>query len=262
MHQIKLLSIVVPCYKQEKTIQKNLLSLTQAISDIGIPYEIILVIDGKVDKTYEKVSGASFSHSVRKVKRGSIRVFQYEKNQGKGYAVKFGMLKAKGDIIGFIDAGMEIDPESIIMLLNHMRWYNADIILGSKLHPVSQVEYPHERKVLSWGYRNFTRALFGFKVRDTQVGLKLFRRIVVKDVFPKLHVKKFAFDIEILALSYSLGYTRIFEAPVRLNFKKSSISSTNFWRIIGHMMWDTLGVYYRMKKINRIHNKKRKRSYL
>lgn len=245
MKQIKFLSIVIPSYKQEKIIQKNLFSLIKTLSDIGIQYEIILVIDGKIDKTFEKA---------RKINNKNIRIYQYEYNQGKGHAVKYGMLKAKGDVIGFIDAGMEIDPESINMLLNHMYWYDADIIVGSKLHPASQVEYPITRRILSWGYRSFTRILFGFRIRDTQVGLKLFRKKVVDDVFPHLQVKKFAFDVEVLALAYAFGYKRIYEAPVRLHFKESSISSRNFWRIIAHMLWDTTAVYYRIMNYN--HNVK------
>src|SRR5205085_11878020 len=108
------------------------------------------------------------------------------------------------------------------MLLNHMEWYNADIIVGSKLHPVSKVNYPIYRTILSWGYRIFTSTLFGFRVRDTQVGLKFFKRKVVMDVLPRLVVKRFALDIEILAVAYSLGYKRIYEAPVKINFNLNS----------------------------------------
>lgn len=241
MKQAKLLSIILPCYKQEKTIYKNLLSLERTLISLDIPYEIIMVIDGGNDRTLEQA---------KKIKNRNIKIFHYTENQGKGFAVKHGMLKAKGDIIGFLDAGMEIDPESIHMLLNHMKWYDADVIVGSKLHPVSLVQYPVSRKILSWGYRTFTRLLFGFKVRDTQVGLKLFKRKVVRSVFPKLLVKKFAFDIEILAVSYNLGYVRIYEAPVRLTFGRGSISSKNFWKVILHMVWDTFAVYYRIKILN------------
>lgn len=239
MKHTRLLSIVVPSYKQERTIQKNLTTIITTLSKIGISYEIIVVVDGRVDKTFK---------NAMKVKNKNLHIYQYEVNQGKGHAVKYGMLKAKGDIVGFLDAGNEIDPISISMLLNHMDWYDADIIVGSKLHPVSQVEYPFARVILSWGYRTFTRILFGFAIRDTQVGLKLFKKKVIHDVFPRLQVKKFAFDIEILAVSYALGYKRIYEAPVRLNFKESSISSKNFWKIIAYMLWDTSGVYYRLKK--------------
>lgn len=233
------ISIVVPAYNQENTIKENLRILSGALESINEPYEIIVVADGMDDKTFDRA---------KQIKSSKIRVLGYEKNRGKGYAVRHGMLKAKGNIIGFIDAGMDISSESISMLLNHMIWYNADIIVGSKLHPVSQVKYPFVRKVLSWGYRKFTHVLFGFKIRDTQVGLKLFKRKVVKDVFPRLLVKQFAFDVEMLAVAYDLGYKRIYEAPIKLSFNGvSSITSGNFWKVILHMLWDTLAVFYRLK---------------
>jgi hypothetical protein len=157
------------------------------------------------------------------------------------------MLQATGDVIGFIDGGTDINTTSIPMVLNHFVWYNADIVIGSKLHPVSQVDYPLQRKILSWGYRSIIRLLFGLRIRDSQVGLKFFKRDVVKDVFPRLLVKHFAFDIEILAVAYHRGFKRIYEAPVKLSFKDiSSIVGTNFWKAIFLMMWDTSAVWYRL----------------
>ena len=239
MEKVNLLSIVVPVYKQEKTIVNNIESLDKVIADLNINYEIIVVVDGFLDKTHGKL---------KKIESRRLRVYGYKENQGKGHAVKHGILRAKGNIIGFVDAGMDIDPTGVSMLLNHMIWYDSDIIVGSKLHPVSQVNYPIFRKILSWGYRTFTHLLFGFKVRDTQVGIKFFRRKVVKDVFPKLLVKQFAFDVEILAVAYSLGYKRIYEAPVKIRFNKiSSINSKSFWKTILLMLWDTLAVFYRLK---------------
>jgi len=253
MDNIKLISLVVPAYKQEKTIKKNIDSLSSAMSDLPYEYEIIVVVDGQLDKTYE---------TILKHKNSHVKVFGYQHNLGKGYAVKYGMLHAKGDVVGFIDAGMDIDPTGISMLLNHMIWYDADIVVGSKLHPVSQVDYPLSRKMLSWGYRTFTHFLFGFKVRDTQAGIKFFKKKVIEDVFPRLMVKQFAFDVEILALSYALGYTRIYEAPIRLNFNgASSITSSNLWNTIFLMLLDTMAVFYRIK-ILKYYKKSNKKNWI
>lgn len=236
---IKLLSIVIPSYKQEKTISKDLKNIITSVEKVNIPFEIIVVVDGFVDKTYDKI---------KRFESKNVHIFGYEKNKGKGYAIRFGFSKARGDVVGFIDSGMDLDPAGITMLLNHMEWYNADVIVGSKLHPVSRVNYPLSRKLLSWGYRTITHTLFGFKVRDTQVGMKFFRRKVVDAVFPRLLEKKFAFDIEVLAVAYSLGFRRIYEAPVKLKFTGiSTITSKNFWEIIFHMLVDTFLVFWRQK---------------
>lgn len=232
------LSLVVPAYKQEKTIVKNVNMLQSALSNLQIPFELIIVADG----SFEKVKKI-----LKKDNKSNFKLLGYEVNQGKGFAVRYGMTHAKGEVIGFIDAGMDIAQEGIAMLLQHMDWYKADIIVGSKLHPVSYVRYPFSRRILSWGYRTLNRILFGFKVKDTQVGIKLFKKRVVKKVFPKLLVKKFAFDVEVLAVAYDFGFTRIYEAPVKLNFKQGSISSKNFWKVALHMLWDTVAVWYRIK---------------
>lgn len=240
MEKISLLSLIVPAYKQEKTIVENIRDLNKSLTQLGVAYEIIVVVDGKSDKTYEVA---------QRIRSKKIRVLGYKKNQGKGHAIKYGVARARGDIIGFIDAGMDIDPSGISMLLSHMIWYDADIIIGSKLHPVSQVNYPLWRKIISWAYRSLTRILFGFKVRDTQVGIKIFKRDVATSVFPLLLVKSFAFDIEVLAVAYSLGYKRIFEAPIKLNLNTMNTTITNksFWKVILLMLWDTLAVFYRVR---------------
>ena len=163
---LTLLSVVMPAYKQERTITHDIKSVVEALESLECPYEIIVVVDGMVDNTYKKAKA---------LQSKKIRIFGYDQNHGKGHAVRFGMMQAKGDIVGFIDSGMDINPTGFRMLLNHMEWYNADVIVGSKLHPVSKVDYPFSRKILSWGYRLLTSTLFGFHVKDTQVGIKFFK---------------------------------------------------------------------------------------
>lgn len=246
----RLLSLIIPAYKQEKTIKEDIKNIQKSLEESKYKYEIIVVVDGMLDKTYQQVK----SLNDRKVK-----VYRYEENKGKGFAVRFGSTKASGDIIGFIDAGMDIRANGISMMLEHFSWYNADIIIGSKLHPVSKVVYPFQRKILSWGYRLVTRILFGLSVKDTQVGMKFFRKSVLKDILPRLLVKTYAFDIEMLAVAHYLGYTRIYEAPVELEFNgASSITSKSFWKVILLMFWDTLAVFYRLKIIHYYDNSNKK----
>lgn len=233
------ISLIVPAYKQEKTIKRDLIHIKNIMDELRYEYEIIVVIDGMDDKTLQKA---------KEVKSSEITVIGYEHNHGKGHAIRYGMARSKGALIAFIDAGMDINPIGISMLVEHFKWYNADIVVGSKLHPVSKVDYPIQRKILSLGYRLMVRILFGLSVRDTQVGLKVFRRKVLEDVLPRLLVKKYAFDIEILAVAYRLGYQRIYEAPIELDFQHvSTITAANFWKIIFNMLWDTAAVFYRLR---------------
>ena len=234
----KFLSIIVPAYKQEKTIKKDLENIIDTLK-LGIKnydFEVICVVDGMLDDTYKEA---------KKIKSEKLKVFEYDNNQGKGHAVRFGMGKAKGDLISFLDAGMDISPKGIMMLMAHMDWYNADIIVGSKRHPASRVNYPFIRKVLSFGYHLGVKILFGLDLRDTQSGIKIFKREVVEKILPRLLVKTYAMDIEILAVSKYLGFDRIYEGPIEVTFSKTTSAirwDTSFW-----MAWDTLAVFYRLK---------------
>jgi glycosyltransferase involved in cell wall biosynthesis len=184
---------------------------------------------------------------IKKVKSQKVKTYVYKKNLGKGWALRFGMGKAKGDYVAFIDAGMEIDPNGLSMLLEHLEWYDADIIVGSKRHPASYVEYPLLRKVLSWVYYLLVRTLFGFRVHDTQAGIKIFKRKVLEAILPRLLIKRYALDVEILAVANYLGFRRIYEAPIRIRygFGGSLTSSANLKTIMG-MILDTAAIFYRL----------------
>ncbi|MBI3397451.1 glycosyltransferase [Candidatus Woesebacteria bacterium] len=235
---IKLLSVVVPAYRQEKTIQTNLERIQNVLEPTNYNYEIICVVDGLVDNTYE---------NAKKINSRNIKVLGYKENQGKGHAVKLGMSKARGDVIAFIDAGLELDPETLLMGLEHYKWYKADIIVGSKRHPASKVDYPWQRRIFSIGYQMMVRMLFGLKIRDTQLGMKLFKREVLVNILPKLVVKRYAFDIEMLAVAYYFGFKRIYESPVEIHYDFKDLTHSSTLKSIIRMFWDTLAVFYRLK---------------
>lgn len=240
--EIRLVSVVVPAFRQEKTIVKNLNRIKAVLDKLRYPTELICVIDGQSDGTFTKASQFAKNFS-------NVKVLGYETNKGKGYAIRFGMAESRGDVVGFIDAGMDINPNGLSMLLEHFEWYNADIIVGSKRHPVSKVDYPWQRKILSMSYQALAFLLFGLKVRDTQVGMKFFKREVLEKVLPRLLVKTFAFDVEILAVANYLGYKRIFEAPIDITLRfggTSTITSKTFFNIVLGMLKDTLAVFYRL----------------
>ncbi len=245
--QKKLLSVIVPVYRQAGTIKKDLSNIEQVLSQ-GLKdydYEIVCVVDGMSDRTWGEA---------KKIQSRKVRVFGYKRNHGKGYAVRYGMARASGDLISFLDAGRDISPNGIMMLMAHMEWYNADIIVGSKRHPASRVNYPLRRHVYSIGYHWIVRILFGLPLNDTQSGIKIFRRNVMEKILSKLQVERYAMDIEMLAVAKALGFKRIYEAPIEVRFDKRT-SAIN-WRTIFRMLWDTLAVFYRLR-ILRYYDKKR-----
>ena len=214
-HDPNLLSVIVPAYNC-KTIDRDLASIKLHLDIINRPYELLCVVDGlktESDKTHEiaeKMSGPK------------VKIFFYKENKGKGYAIRYGMARARGGIISFIDAGSDLNAKALGLALEHMKWYEADIIVGSKRHKASKVTYPWKRKILSVIVQKATRFFFGLNVSDTQTGLKVFRREVLVKVLPRLLVKRWAFDLEILAVANRLGFKKVYESPIELNYNFAS----------------------------------------
>lgn len=247
-----LVSVIVPAFKQEKTIAKDLLRIQDVLGHSEYPYEIIVVVDGDVDKTFE---------NAQTVGSEKLKIVGYKHNRGKGYAIRYGMVRSKGDIICFIDAGGDLNPNGLLLMLDFYKWHNVDIIIGSKRHAESKVIYPWHRRLISSLSQMLIRFLFGLNIKDTQVGMKLFKREVIENVIPRLLVKKFAFDIEILVVAYSLGYKRIFETPVELKYDFSgSIVSKNISYELFKTLWDSLAIFYRLK-LRGYYNDKNKRKW-
>lgn len=230
------LSLIIPIYRQEKTIVENVKHILGTLEKTRFSYEIICVVDGHVDRSHELLQSAHllFTH-----------VYGYEKNHGKSYAIRYGMERAQGDYVMFMDAGMEIDTSGISMLMEHMMWYEADIIVGSKRHPVSRVTYTPIRKILSYGYYLLVRLLFGLNIRDTQAGIKVFRRPVLLKILPILLEKKFCGDLEMLVAAKAQGFSRIYEAPIKLDYTFSSVTTASSIDSVRGMLVDTAAIWYR-----------------
>jgi glycosyltransferase involved in cell wall biosynthesis len=235
--EVDLISVIVPAYKQERTIQQDLKRIQSTLGQTDYNYEIICVTDGQVDHTYQKA---------KQLESDKLKVIGYKNNKGKGHAVRFGMKQANGDLVAFLDAGMEIEPAGLNLLLDHMFWYDSDIIVGSIRHSASKVKgYPLKRKILSWGYHTLTKILFGLNITDCQRGIKVFKRQVLDDTLDRLLVKQYAFDIEMLAVAKRMGYENIHDGPVEMDANKMNYSSVKASTVF-NMFKDTLAVFYRL----------------
>ncbi len=230
------LSIVVPAYKEERNIYKTIKAIVESHDNLPYSYEVIVVVDGSPDKT---------AIAARKHKSENVKVFEYFPNQGKGHALKYGTDRASGEIITFTDAGGDFDPKQFDNCVKLMEVFDADFVIGSKRHPASKVDYPFKRRLFSYIYHKLTRWFLGVKVTDTQAGLKFLKADVAKDIMPRVLVKQYAFDLEMLVVANQLGYTRVFEAPVELSFN-DSVSGINS-KTIKTMAIDTLAIFYRAR---------------
>jgi glycosyltransferase involved in cell wall biosynthesis len=241
-----LLSVVTPVYNGAGFIAENVEIIRSEFARSGVSYELIVVSDGSVDDTAERALAAGHPE---------VRVLHYDRNVGKGYAVKLGLLAARGKYVGFIDSDLDLHPAELPAFLEAMKRDGLDAAIGSKRHPRSQVDYPARRRVYSWLYQQLIRVLFALDVRDTQVGLKLFRRELVDAVVPHLLVKRYAFDLELLAVANDSGFRRIGELPVRLEygFSESGLDPL----AVAQALVDTAAIFYRLRILQYYRHRRR-----
>jgi glycosyltransferase involved in cell wall biosynthesis len=231
------ISVVMPAYNEARHIVSNLLETVKTLSECAYDFEVIVVDDGSPDGTYLEAAKLLSSHPEL------VRVVHYAENQGKGNALMCGAWFARGEYIVFLDADMDLHPVQLPTLIELMETQKADVVIGSKWHRFSRVNYPWQRRLYSMAYYTLIRLMFGLPVKDTQTGLKVFKRAVIERVFPRILVKRFAFDIEVLANAHRLGY-KIVDAPVTIRFQRK-FPRIHF-RDIRLILTDTLAIFYRM----------------
>lgn len=204
---IQKLSVVVPAYNEVERLGATLERMCEYLSLQERPWELLVVDDGSRDGTAELVKRASAKHP-------QVRLLVNERNRGKGYTVRRGMLAASGDAVLFSDADLSSPIEEVEKLIPNLE-HGHDVVIGSRDIIGSQIEVPQplHRRVMGYTFmvlRDWI-AVSGF--RDTQCGFKLFRKAAADQVFSRSRVDGFCFDVEILAIAKSLGY-RMCEVPV------------------------------------------------
>jgi len=228
------LSLVMPAYNEGGSIEGALDTLDRVVKDTGLRYEIVVVDDGSLDGTRLK----AINYASR---NGHVRVVGYSKNVGKGYAVKEGFMQAVGDAVVFVDSDLEIDLGKVSSYVEALQ--HGDIVIASKWHPESTVEMPLIRRVLGHGFNVLVRLMTGINLRDTQTGLKAVRKSSFNEIFPRLAVKRYAFDVELLAVARLYGL-KVVELPVDIKMR-GLFSLKDVWR----MFVDLLGITYRLRVI-------------
>lgn len=201
-------SIVVPAYNERARIGKTLEQIVEHLREQKWSAEIVVVDDGSRDDTFQVVSDFSSRNP-------EVRIIQNPGNQGKGYAVRNGMLNARGEVLLFTDADLS-SPISEATKLFEALEKGADVAIGSRwLDPSLQfVRQSLKRQALSRIYNLFLRVVLTFPYRDTQCGFKAFTRAAAEKIFPQQRITRWGFDPEILFLAHRMGL-KVMEVPVR-----------------------------------------------
>jgi glycosyltransferase involved in cell wall biosynthesis len=226
---------VIPVFNGAGHIEANVREVVTALEALGKPFEVIVVCDGSTDGSAAKA---------RAVADSRVRVLDYPENAGKGHAIMHGLACARGRLQGWLDSDLDIAPGVIVEAARRFDAEPVDAVVGSKRHPDSRVGYPWIRRLYSWGYQVLVALLFRVNTPDTQVGAKVFRRELLDTVGPLLLVKRWAFDLEVLAVGAEFGFDRIEQAPIELQYRFSGTSID--WRAVCRMFQDTLAIAYRI----------------
>ncbi|MGH9044664.1 MAG: glycosyltransferase family 2 protein [Acidimicrobiales bacterium] len=230
------MSVVVPFFNPGPTVLVGTIEeVGRVLDEAGVSFEIIAVSDGSTD---------SSEASLRGVLSERLVLIAYTPNRGKGHAVRLGMERARGRLIGFIDADGDIDPSVLADMVAAADESGADVLFGSKVHAGSQVDAPLLRRIGSSAFRAMVRLLFGLWVPDTQTGVKLFPADLAAQVLPDMREDRFVFDLELFLLARDLGRTRFIEMPVRVAKRYASTVSAREAR---NIVWDTMKLFLRLK---------------
>jgi len=206
------ISIVIPAYNEEKRLRSTLDRVAEYVRGVAFESpEVLVVDDGSKDGTVALVNDFASRHPF-------VTLLQNPGNRGKGYSVRHGMLKAKGDWVLFSDADLSAPIEELGKLWAAVERSGASIAIGSRAldRSLVGVHQPMLREYAGRFFNLVMRAMTGLKFHDTQCGFKLFRRDAAQAIFARQQLDRFGFDVEILYIGELLGYKAV-EVPVRWN---------------------------------------------
>ncbi len=234
--EIPFISLVMPYFNPGGNLQSTVMETLSVLGGIGVPFEIIAVCDGSTDGSEDALDG---------IQDKRLKIIKRSKNKGKGFAIREGFSAAKGEYVGFMDADGDIDPKVIPVFLKLIEENSSDVIIGSKCHRDSVVDYPILRRMYSYVYQKLVQVLFHLEIQDSQVGIKFVRKSLFDLVAPKLTEERFVFDLElIVAMSCLKSDLVVQEAPVWI---RRRFSSTIDIRAVITIVFDTLSLYRRFK---------------
>lgn len=210
------ITLIIPMYNEVKIIRDTAKTLHEYMSASFDSYEILFSDDGSTDGS---------AQAIKELELPFVDVIGYEKNRGKGSAVRTAMLAAKGEIVMFTDADLAYGTEVIKRAYDTLKsTTEASALIGSRNLTKDGYEgYTALRKIASKMYIRLIGFLGGFKLTDSQCGCKAYKDAAAKDIFSRCKIDGFAFDFEAIIWASMLGY-RICEMPVKvINHRSSTV---------------------------------------
>lgn len=207
--------MVVPAYNEEARLRPVLETIHRYYAAQDYDFEVTVVSDGSKDGTAALVEDFAKDHP-------QFSLLAYQPNRGKGYAVRTGMLAAKGEVLLFCDADGATPQEETAKLLERIR-AGAEVAIGSRPLADSKLEkrQPLYREMLGRAFNKAVQMLAIRGIDDTQCGFKMFTAEASREIFRRCTLDGFSFDFEALMIARDLGY-RIDEVPIRWRHQEGS----------------------------------------
>ncbi len=223
----------MPAYQLESAIAANIDRVAAVVAEWP-DVEMIVIDDGSTDATRSEADRAAGSYEF-------VKVVGYPVNRGKGGALQEGFTHTKKDVVVFLDSDLDLPPEQLPEFLSEFERLGVDVLAGAKRTAMTPGRYPALRRFLSLSFVAINRLLFRMPIRETQTGLKAFRRTALENTLPALRTLGYAFDLELLVRIRKQGGTMA-ETPVTLAKGSSSgLSLKTLWE----MGRDTIKIWFR-----------------
>jgi dolichyl-phosphate beta-glucosyltransferase len=229
------LSIVIPAFNEAKRLPPSLRDIISFFSKFPAPYEVLVIVEKSTDNTVQLAEAAVQGHP-------QFKIIDNQVKKGKGYAVRSGMLKARGQFQFFMDADLSTPLAEVVHFLGLFESHpDVDVFIGSRKHPETQIlkkQNPLRQKM----GETFNKLVMGMALkgfRDTQCGFKAFRRKASQEIFPRATLNGFSFDVELLLLAMAMGF-KVREVPIK--WVNSPESKVHIVKDSLHMLWDIMKV--------------------
>jgi len=233
------LSIIVPAYNEQARLEPTLRTYLRYFRGRGQPFELIVVDDGSLDATTALVDRLA-------AEAAELRLIRLAENRGKGYAVRSGVVNARGRLVLFADADGATPPAEFARLHDAVA-AGADVAIGSRVVRTDGVAVRSRlhRRLIGRAFHALVRLCGVHDIADTQCGFKLFRGPVAHALFSRMRTAGFSFDVEVLMMARLCGFS-IAEVPV--NWVHQPGSRINLATDSVRMAWELVVIRARRQR--------------
>ncbi len=240
------ISVVIPAYNEEQRLPATLASVLDYLGSRGwASYEVLVVNDGSRDDTARVVREFAAGHPC-------VKLVENPGNRGKGYSVRHGMLKARGEWVLFTDSDLSAPIEELDKLLEAARAAKAAVAIGSRALDRTLIEIHQSwfRETAGRIFNLLMRILTGLSFKDTQCGFKLFDARAAQEIFSRQRIERWGFDAEVLFIARKLGFKTV-EVPVRWSHAEGTkvnmlSDSANMFLDLVRIRWNHIRGLYRI----------------